>query len=542
MLALLVAGALVLRIGWILRHGPGEITWDGAEYARIAQNVLAGAGYVGMRGHEMFVFPPLYPLTIAALLPFTHSAELAGTLVSLIAGVLLVVPLYALAADLYGPRAGIAAGALAAALPFTVQLSTVVLSDALFLTLAAGGLALLVRAARDRGWTEALGCGACFGAAYLTRPEGALLEAVAIVAVLAAAVLGRDGLRRGAASAAAVALPFLILAAPYIAFLSTNAGHLRIEGKSILNLDIGLRMSRGMSYADAADAIDASGRQVGPELADDYYFEPQGRKAPSLRTVVAFAAANTLRHVPEAVAVAKSRTIGGPLFLGLALLGLAAGPWSRRRGAGEAILVLYACAIVAALASVFHFWERYFTGFVPLVVWAAHGTDVAAAYLVRRLPRAPRGFIALPAAVVVVVLIGALFSTRTGFTDDAATLSERRAGGWLAVHAPPGARILSISDQVAYYADGLWSMLPVSPDDASALRYLEDVDPDYVVLDREYASERPYVERWLDHGIPAPQAREVHAIGAAGEPALAVYAWKARELSTSSRTRRDGGP
>ena len=525
MLWVFVAGALVLRVAWMLHHGRGEITWDGAEYARTAQNLFAGHGYVGIRGHEIFVFPPLYPLAIAALLPFTHDGELAGTIVSLVAGALLVLPAFDLAAN-YSRRAGYAAAGLAAVLPFTVELSTAVLSDAFFLTLTTTGLALLARTVRDRRPVTAALCGAAFTAAYLTRPEGVLFEALAVAAVIVAAGVRAVRPARAAILLFALIVPFVVAATPYVWFLSSHAGHLRIEGKSVLNLDIGLRMSRGMSYAVAADAIDSDLRQAGPELADDYYLDPPGRRAPPLRTVVAFGLANTLRHVPEILGIVKSRTIGGPLLVVLVLLGFACGPWMRRRLAFEAILLGYAAAVVLSLASVFHFWERYFMGFVPLLLtWGGRGIDVVMQWAERALPRVQAAAAAIPVATAL-ILLAALFSIRSGFTDDAPTPIEREAGSWLAGHGGAGATLLSISDQAVYYAGGVWVMLPTVPDDATALRYVVLRRPDYVILDREYAAERPYVTEWLDRGIPDSRAREVYALGDAAHRTLAVYAWR----------------
>jgi 4-amino-4-deoxy-L-arabinose transferase-like glycosyltransferase len=522
---LFVVGALLLRVAWMLHHGRGEISWDGAEYARTAQNLLAGHGYIGIRGHENFVFPPLYSLAIAALLPFTHDGELAGTIVSLIAGALLVLPAFHLAAN-YGRRAGYAAAGLAAVLPFTVELSTTVLADALYLTLATTGLALLARTARGRRVSDAAWCGAAFAAAYLTRPEGVLFEGLAVAVVIVAALLRTMRPARAGLLAVALLVPFVVAATPYAWFLSSHAGHLRIEGKSVLNLDIGLRMSRGMDYAAAADAIDRNLQQVGPELADDYYLDPPGRTAPPLSTLVAFGASNTLRHVPEIFAIVKSRTVGGPLLMLLALLGLACGPWTRRRAGFEAIMLAYGALVVLSLASVFHFWERYFVGFVPLVLtWGGRGIDVAMLLTARAVPRPRAAVVAIP-VLVGLLLVAAVFSIREGFTDDSTTLAERAAGVWLAAHGGAGATMLGISDQSVYYAGGVWVMLPTVPDDETALRYVALRRPAYVILDREYAADRPYVSAWLDRGIPDRRAHEVYMLGDRPHPTLAIYAWR----------------
>src|SRR5665213_2755958 len=158
--------ALAIRVGWLLWHGLGEIPWDGAEYATLAQNLASGHGYLGLRGATLFVFPPFYSLTITALLPLTGDAVRAGVAVSLLSGAALVFPLYGIASIVYGRRAGYAAAVLAAVLPFAVQLSTVVLADMLFLTLAATGLFFLVRTVDAHRYTDAVAVGLAFGLAY----------------------------------------------------------------------------------------------------------------------------------------------------------------------------------------------------------------------------------------------------------------------------------------------------------------------------------------------------------------------------------------
>ncbi len=513
--------ALAVRIAWLVWHGPSEITWDGAEYARIAANLVAGHGYVGLRGTTMFVFPPLYPLAIAALLPLAGDVAQAGVDVSLLSGAAFIFPAYGIAATCYGRAAGYAAALITAVLPFAVQLSTVVLADMLFLTLAATGVHFLLRIVNGGRAADAPACSIALALAYLTRPEGALLWGLAAVVVLVTFVLWRANSRSAAVVMLALVLPFLVLVAPYVAFLTSHAGHIRIEGKSVLNLDIGLRMKSGMSYTVAADAIDRNLKQTGPELDQAYYFEPPGRAKPGFGTVALFGLQNLARHVREIAHVIISPLCGTVALSLLAAFGFCAGPWSRRRVWNQAILVAYGVVIAIALASVFHFWDRYFVGFVPLlIVWAANGIAVTEAAIARRVSNR---FVALAApALLAVCLLALLFSTKIRFVDDAQSLVERTAGTWLAQNGGAGARILSISDQSVFYAGGTWWMLPYAPDAATALRYVEQVNPRYVVLDSEYASERPYVTKWLAAGIPDPRARVVFTLKDPTGPSIAI--------------------
>ena len=54
----LVVAALAIRLIWLFALGAGEITWDGAEYVRAAENLRHGLGYIGLRGTTLFVFHP----------------------------------------------------------------------------------------------------------------------------------------------------------------------------------------------------------------------------------------------------------------------------------------------------------------------------------------------------------------------------------------------------------------------------------------------------------------------------------------------------
>jgi len=87
------------------------------------------------------------------------------------------------------------------------------------------------------------------------------------------------------------------------------------------------------------------------------------------------------------------------------------------------------------------------------------------------------------------------------------------------------ARILGISDQAVFYAGGVWSMLPWTPDAGAALRYARKIDPKYLVLDREYAGERPYITAWMATGVPDPAARTVFTIPERGTPQLTIVRW-----------------
>src|SRR5271154_6167981 len=115
---ILVASIGVRAFAW--HHWrTGAIESEGAEYARIAQNLREGRGYVGIStpGTQL-VFAPLFPSLIAAASFVTHNDyELAGRLVSFVLGALLPLPVFGVAIRIFRWRTAVIAAVLAAFCP-----------------------------------------------------------------------------------------------------------------------------------------------------------------------------------------------------------------------------------------------------------------------------------------------------------------------------------------------------------------------------------------------------------------------------------------
>jgi 4-amino-4-deoxy-L-arabinose transferase-like glycosyltransferase len=529
--AFLALAALVVRVGWLLALGPSQISWDGAEYARSAYNLVHGAGYVGMHGTITSIFPPLYSLAIAALMMLRVDGETAGIAVSILAGAALVFPVYAIAARLYGARAGLAAGAIIAFLPIAVDLSVLVLSDSLFALLAASGLAVLIRTLDDGRPRTALIAGFLFGLAYLTRPEGLVLGLACTLAFAGAYALLPALRPRIAGCAAAYVFALCVTAAPYAAFISSRAHGFALEGKSAINATIAERMRSGLSYVQAADAVDANLDIIGPELDDDEYLADRWVRHPSLNERISLVVSDARRRIVDVPRTMLTKPFGTPLLALAAIVGLLAGPWTRRRAVAEIAIAGYIVALFLSLTTVYHFWPRYAFGFTPvLAVWAGHGLDVIARRLRLRAP-APAAVAAI--ALVFVALLAAMPAWYRDEVNDASPLTERAAGNWMAAHDSAPGRILAVSDQSVYYAHGTWSMLPYVPRTDLALAYVRLKAPRYLVLDRYETDERPYVATWLADGIPDPHAQLVHVIGDPRHPDAEIYRWSASAPTAS---------
>jgi 4-amino-4-deoxy-L-arabinose transferase-like glycosyltransferase len=521
---LLALAAFALRLAALALQGPAAMDWDAANYARIAQNIHDGVGNVTLRGVPNVLHAPLYPMLMAALLFFMRSPEAAGIAISLVSGTLLVVLVYRLTAAIADDRAALVAGGLAALYPFLIDASIVPLSEALFLALAFAGLDALVRVLKRPSLRRLALAGLCFGGAYLTREQGLAYVVIGAVAVIVAARRARTSPRIIATRLAALLVPFFLCAAPYVAFLAHATGHVGFEAKSVSNYGIAIRMSRGLDYVAAADAIGPNLEDVGVEVGPSYPFSGARVPSPSLRDRSRLALQAAPRHAVDLVRVLGAKRNGSPLFLLFALVGLVAQLRARTRGYD---LILVACLLAefAALLTIFHFWDRYADPFAALLLpWTACGIVVAARYARRRLGSVPHARLAAGGCTIAVVLGAAWFTLtvvelRRNAVDP---VLFRDAGAWVSEHSPRNPVVMAVDPLTAYYSGGTWRALPFA-DGPTALRYIGSRAPDFVVISTLFA-DRPYLDSWVADGIPDAAAHRVFEEHR-GNARLITYRW-----------------
>jgi 4-amino-4-deoxy-L-arabinose transferase-like glycosyltransferase len=176
--------ATVGLFAWLNYHT--EVTFaDGLRSIQQAQAIDRGAwteGVIRSMDH------PLHPLAVAAVHRAIGGAgpvswQRAAQVASILAAVLLVIPVYLLTLEIFGPSTAWLGCVLAIANPVLAHVVTNVLSESTFVLFWAWGLWAAVRFLRE-GTFVWLPLTIGFGAlAYLARPEGMLLP-LALVATL----------------------------------------------------------------------------------------------------------------------------------------------------------------------------------------------------------------------------------------------------------------------------------------------------------------------------------------------------------------------
>jgi len=500
---------LALRL-FCLIYFTDAINGEGAEYCRIAENLVAGKGYVGiaLEGREL-MFPPLFPLLIAAFSFVTGDFYLAAQLVSLLAGMATLVMVFVVVQDLYGKRVALIATALACIHPVLIQLSATTWVENLyiFLLLAAVFTANRCHFFSDRKYWGATGLS--LGLAYLACPQAIVFPLVYGVAFLSlkrfhqTVTVGRIALLIGI---------FAILASPYVAFLSVSTGSLRIEGKTIVNNALGRKVLGGSLER-------VSGYEVTKKLEErGVWMRPNAEVAASpgaagYRQTLKIALSKGMKNVVTVfLAFSDQYFLGAPLLAPLICLGLFATPWTRARASRELFLLLTVGGSLLTLTTVIHSFQiRYYFVLIPFsLVWGAKGISELSGWVKRTLGKLEWGFAAgwagRGAGVAAFVSLLALFAAgadgvETFKADRGVRVSHLRAAGSKLSRVPGAKVVMDTGTPLAFHAGAKYVPMPWC-DGETALRFARKKKVNFVVLKSWEANARPYLAEWISNGIP----------------------------------------
>jgi 4-amino-4-deoxy-L-arabinose transferase-like glycosyltransferase len=558
-LSLLVVASFALRVAAIKIWGTGAIEPDGAQYARIAENLRKGVGYVGIAtpGPELN-FPPLFPLLIDAASFVTKSHSSAGRLVSLVLGALLPLPVFGIASRLFNRRTAWVAAVLALLHPLLINLSFTVWSEGPYATLLLTAVYVVLRALNHPSIQMWALVGGTFGLAYLLRPE-----AVAPMMVAALfALIATEGPQAIRCQRAVVAIAvFAALTLPEVILIYRYTGKLRLEGKSAIiyaqsirifdaraSLE-GDRRSTGAQLDEPSPQPNAESWQPWPEKwaghAINTNLEPTGvwmrpnadviretRITPKVLAHIVRTAARL--NAPALLEQLSSRWLGAPFLPALALLGALRRPWPRPLASSYLYVMLVpATAVVATFSTIWNYPRFYFLLVPFLLIWAANGLvgfgewtkassaaigwqglgPVVFAYVIP-------GLIGL---AMVIYPIGGVRSLYEFTVGSPLTRVDKQVGLWIAQQQKGQVRIMDLTVPLAFHADAEFAYFPYCSGDL-ALRFLDAANVDYVVLRRQEKFTK-YYEDWLAHGIPDPRAQLVYLSSGANSPEILVYRW-----------------
>ncbi len=162
-----------------------RISKDGVLYVYMARDIASGdVDSAFLRNRRM---PPLYVFMMAWLSRSGFSAEVAGLVVSVLAGALLVVPVFLIGELMHGRRLAALAAFLVGVNPDLVRISGTVMRDPLFLLMLFCSLYCLLKAMSSEGWEGTsywLLCGGFAALGTAVRTEGILILPVGVLCVV----------------------------------------------------------------------------------------------------------------------------------------------------------------------------------------------------------------------------------------------------------------------------------------------------------------------------------------------------------------------
>jgi 4-amino-4-deoxy-L-arabinose transferase-like glycosyltransferase len=512
----------------------GAIDPEGSEYARIAENLTAGHGYVGIAtpGTQL-IFPPLFPFMIAAGSQVTGQAELAGRLISVLMGTLLVAVVFFIALNLYDRTTAYVAAWLIAIHPYLIGFSSTVYVEATYMTLALAGVYWSLRALRGFARAAFVLAGLFFGLAYLTRPEAALYPLLALIVTWTHVFLtDRGAFRRVVWRSLWQPAVFLVLAAPYVLWLHGQTGQWRLEAKTPQNYAASLEVLRGAEVEEAEFGVDSDLTERGVRIVSNLsVLQAADFDARDLVNYLRGKAKHVVKYHLE---VMKFTGFGSPPLLFFAMYGLFRRPWRRELAAKQILLLSVLGVSSAALFFAYFLTDRFLLIFVPiLVVWAARGIVELAHWVVSTLrlrrggvsrsARIELGLVLSLAMVIPLVAVPGMFHLQR---QGRLGLPLRTAGEWLKAHAPGPRTVMDGPTLLAFHAGATFVPLPYSDSDV-AIRYLDKRKVNFLVLS-DYGREtspRPYLQAWMDHGVPSARARLIYDVHQDGAGRVRIYEW-----------------
>ena len=519
--------ALLLRVLAATFYG-GAIDSEGAEYARIAQNLLHGHAYegIGSPGTEL-VFAPLFPAMIAAASFITRDLHTGGRLVSILMGVLLIVPVFLIVQHLYSRRSAYIAVSLVALHPFLIYYSVTVHCEPTYLTIFFFGLYYALLSMRTQTLKPFLLAGIFFGLGYLIRPEALVISFVAFAAtVLYGAFTSRSHLPKTTLRAASIPALSLALGMPYIVWFHSQTGQWRLEGKTPVNVTTRQRMLDGMNQKEASAGIDDNLNETGvwiqPNLATIRAFAPTFAQTTSYITRQVGTVARFVKYE-----VTRVHLFGTPVLLLLACVGLLRIRWRLEFAIAQLLFFTIIALSCFGLFFIYFYDHRFMM--VPLIiafVWASEGSVAIAEWTSSMLKTPAWIATAIIMATTAPILVIAAPSVRSDFMDMKRTIAFKTAGEWLDRQDPGAKIIMTSSSPLAFAANAEWVPFPYTTSSDVARRYLDKRKVNYIVMADSWDSNAiPYLEEWRS-AFPNSRATAIYRVTT--PIPLTMYKWNSR--------------
>ncbi|NWG04158.1 MAG: glycosyltransferase family 39 protein [Syntrophaceae bacterium] len=431
-LLLIMALALGLRIFLVLY--PEVIHNDGIEYIRYAKEVLTGNWTAGKAN-------PGYPVLIALVYSLVGNYELAGIWISVIFGVLLILPVFYLGKTIFNERVGIISSLVVAVHPILYSSSGSVLTESTYHFFMATSVLFGWYAFHKGRWVHALLFSLFASLAFLTRPE-----AIGFLLIFSVWVFffnppgGKRSISGRIWMILIATLAFLIFSSPFLIQIRKETGKWSISKK----VDVSIGSFSKMGELPSIDEI-----------------RPWRKGVPLLSLVKD--PLSLLVKMGTGLSKSFYRFQQGfhPLLCFFAVIGWIGIIRNRSRTSLKANLYIltHHFFYFALVFSILIATRRYTSQMIAISIpWAAFGLEVALEWILQRWKLVENKGKVATLSVALLLLI--LFIQGRVIHSREHREIQREAGLWMKDHLPRGVYIMSRLPQEAFYADLSWTGIP----------------------------------------------------------------------------------
>ncbi len=450
---------------------------DGIFYALLGKQLITGHFVKGLSAY----WPPLYPALIGVFSLAFRDLEVAGKLVSVVTGSLLVIPVYFLSLDLYGKKSAFWAALLVGISPDLISISTQLQVESTYTLFFITAIYLGLSALEGKPGRY-LQAGLAFGACYLLKPEAIAYAGLMLVLIYAARPIKKVPFPRLTLKALGFVLGFTLLAAPYLLYIH-HTTHRWIISEKLAHL------SPPDGHANSWRKLDES-KQV--TFADRFWGGGDNVLESSKKGFdVKLSYLDFIKNMARGLAPVTTKTakLLPKLLLVFLLLGLFS-RWSRERALKELFLILFIVSTLFGYAFIPRY--RYLLPLLPLLLcWVAKGM----VEFEERFGKAVKTFRkmefvtsnsrwiarAVITAILLVTTLPPLFAQARN-SGRGLYLERKRVGVWIKENRTTPPLIMATKIWPTFYAGGTHLFTPSEPY-AVIIEYARRKKVDFLVVE-----------------------------------------------------------
>jgi len=533
-LGILLTIAVLIRI-FFLRF-EYAVGWDEVNYLK-----LGASGAIHRLNHVLHPYwSPLYPFFVALFGKMISNYELAGRLVSICFGTILIIPVYLFAEKYLSKKVAWFCSLLIAFFPMLIESSISALTESLYIFMAITGTVLGFLTLQKKSILLAVVTGGLFSLAYLTRPEGFgfLIVFVGLAAPVLIYQIIKSHEYRLIFILLGTIVSFLIISSPYLYYLHQVTGKWTISSKGTTNMQ------------GSITAMENKGKKLNPwlllnedntHLPDDEIYHTgeflkyyqQGNEVndnhtdqKAVKITVFLILKKFVKNFFDVITNGVSQVLSLPLLM-LAVLGLFGKSWDCERIWWELYLLSYVIFFWILVIPMFHVTERYMLQMVPIVlIWSGQGIErllewIQQTFLAFQIFWNQRILLALK-TILVFILVGSFFIPgltrmimKNPFSSEkwVEPIEQKKAGFWLKDHCTQTPIIMAWNQAISFYAGNynIKQTISIPRNDLDrVLDYARNRGAKYLALNEKNKDDFPTINYLLDESHSPPDLKLIY--------------------------------